>query len=102
MVTFLPSANVTDAVPGGLGRLLLSCCAYSVAASNTKVKPNTVLRIKLPPGGSTADHESKLSQMRATSYNRQMSAFDNYRDELEQFEFMMGPARGRLAVTMDI
>jgi hypothetical protein len=31
-----------------------------------------------------------------------MSAFDSYRDELEKFEFMMGPARGRLAVTMDI
>lgn len=31
-----------------------------------------------------------------------MSAFDNYRDELEKFEFMMGPARGRLAVSMDI
>lgn len=31
-----------------------------------------------------------------------MSAFENYRDELEKYEFMMGPARGRLAVTMDI
>ncbi len=31
-----------------------------------------------------------------------MSAFDNYRDELEKYEFMMGVARGRLAVTMDI
>jgi hypothetical protein len=31
-----------------------------------------------------------------------MSAFNNYRDELEKFEFMMGPSRGRLAVTMDI
>jgi hypothetical protein len=31
-----------------------------------------------------------------------MSAFTNYRDELEKFEFMMGPSRGRLAVTMDI
>ena len=31
-----------------------------------------------------------------------MSAFENYRDELEKFEFMMGPARGRLAVIMDI
>jgi hypothetical protein len=31
-----------------------------------------------------------------------MSAFHNYRDELEKYEFMMGPARGRLAVTMDI
>jgi hypothetical protein len=31
-----------------------------------------------------------------------MSAFENYRDELEKYEFMMGPARGRLAVTMDV
>lgn len=31
-----------------------------------------------------------------------MSAFENYRDELEKFEFMMGPSRGRLAVTLDI
>ena len=31
-----------------------------------------------------------------------MSVFENYRDELEKFEFMMGSARGRLAVTMDI
>jgi hypothetical protein len=31
-----------------------------------------------------------------------MSAFENHRDELEKFEFMMGAARGRLAVTMDI
>jgi hypothetical protein len=39
---------------------------------------------------------------RATPYNLSMSAFENYRDELEKFEFMMGPARGRLAVSMDI
>jgi len=31
-----------------------------------------------------------------------MSAFENHRDELEKLEFMMGTARGRLAVTMDI
>jgi hypothetical protein len=31
-----------------------------------------------------------------------MSAFETYRDELEKYEFMMGPARGRLAVTMDV
>ncbi|HWR13941.1 MAG TPA: hypothetical protein VN577_03880 [Terriglobales bacterium] len=31
-----------------------------------------------------------------------MSAFENYRDELEKYEFMMGTARGRLAVTQDI
>ena len=35
-------------------------------------------------------------------YNRGMSAFENYREELEKFEFMMGSARGRLAVTMDV
>jgi hypothetical protein len=31
-----------------------------------------------------------------------MSVFENYRDELEKFEFIMGTARGSLAVTMDI
>jgi hypothetical protein len=31
-----------------------------------------------------------------------MSAFETHRDELEKYEFMMGPARGRLAVTMDV
>jgi hypothetical protein len=30
-----------------------------------------------------------------------MSIFDERRDELERFEFMMGPARGRLAVSLD-
>lgn len=31
-----------------------------------------------------------------------MTVFDDHRLELEQFEFMMGPARGRLAVTLDL
>ena len=31
-----------------------------------------------------------------------MSVFDDRKDELEKYEFMMGPARGRLAVTMDM
>jgi hypothetical protein len=30
-----------------------------------------------------------------------MSIFHTRRDELEKFEFMMGPARGRLAVSLD-
>jgi hypothetical protein len=30
-----------------------------------------------------------------------MSIFHERRDELERFEFMMGPARGRLAVSLD-
>ncbi len=30
-----------------------------------------------------------------------MSVFDDKKQELEKYEFMMGTARGRLAVTMD-
>ena len=30
-----------------------------------------------------------------------MSVFDDYRDELDKHEFMMGTARGRLAVSLD-
>ena len=30
-----------------------------------------------------------------------MSVFDDYRDEIEKHEFMMGRARGRLAVSLD-
>ena len=35
-------------------------------------------------------------------YNRSMSVYDDRREELERHEFMMGPARGKLAVTMDL
>ncbi|HET9742182.1 MAG TPA: hypothetical protein VFQ00_05475 [Terriglobales bacterium] len=31
-----------------------------------------------------------------------MSVFDDQKDELEKYEFMMGTARGRLAVTLDL
>ena len=31
-----------------------------------------------------------------------MAVFDDHKQELEKYEFMMGAARGRLAVTMDI
>jgi hypothetical protein len=31
-----------------------------------------------------------------------MSVFKDYREELEKHEFMMGAARGRLAVTLDL
>jgi len=30
-----------------------------------------------------------------------VSVFEDYREELEKHEFMMGPARGRLAVSLD-
>jgi hypothetical protein len=35
-------------------------------------------------------------------YNYRMSVFDDRREELEKYEFMMGVPRGRLAVTMDL
>ena len=38
----------------------------------------------------------------ADKYNRRMTVFDDYQQDLEKFEFMMGPARGRLAVTLDL
>ena len=31
-----------------------------------------------------------------------MTAFDEHREELEHYETMMGPYRGRLAVTLDL
>lgn len=31
-----------------------------------------------------------------------MTAFDEHREELEHYETMMGPNRGRLAVTLDL
>jgi hypothetical protein len=31
-----------------------------------------------------------------------MTAFDDHRSELEHYETMMGPHRGRLAVTLDL
>jgi hypothetical protein len=35
-------------------------------------------------------------------YNHSMPVFEEKREELEQFETMMGVPRGRLAVTMDM
>ena len=31
-----------------------------------------------------------------------MSVFDEHKDELEHYETMMGPQRGRLAVSLDL
>jgi hypothetical protein len=38
----------------------------------------------------------------AFPYNHRMSVFEEKREELEKYEFMMGIPRGRLAVTMDL
>jgi hypothetical protein len=34
-------------------------------------------------------------------YNQNMSVYDEKREELQRYEFMMGVPRGRLAVTLD-
>ncbi len=36
------------------------------------------------------------------AYNRRMSVYEEKKEELEKYEFMMGTARGRIAVTMDL
>jgi hypothetical protein len=40
--------------------------------------------------------------VRRFPYNHRMSVFEEKREELEKYEFMMGIPRGRLAVTMDL
>ena len=40
--------------------------------------------------------------VRCLPYNLGMSVFEEKREELEKYEFMMGVPRGRLAVTMDL
>lgn len=35
-------------------------------------------------------------------YNRGMSVFDDHKQELDHYETMMGAARGRLAVSLDL
>ena len=40
--------------------------------------------------------------VRRVPYNLGMSVFEEKREELEKYEFMMGVPRGRLAVTMDL
>lgn len=48
-------------------------------------------------GGLCGDTESA-----GFPYNHRMSVFEEKREELEKYEFMMGIPRGRLAVTMDL
>jgi len=42
------------------------------------------------------------TQRLAIHYSELMTIFDEKRAELERYEFMMGPERGRLAVAMDL
>ena len=43
----------------------------------------------------------QFSERRCNRYNRFMSVYDEKREELQRYEFMMGVPRGRLAVTLD-
>jgi hypothetical protein len=58
-----------------------------------------------PPGrpGAARDN-SKRKSTGKIAYARMalMPAFDEHRDELEHYETMMGPQRGRLAVALDL
>jgi len=44
----------------------------------------------------------RFSRTPAARYNPTMSVFEDHRDELERYEFMMGMPRGRLAVALDL
>src|SRR5215475_907911 len=44
---------------------------------------------------------SRRTTLPQKSGSQSMSIFHDRRDELEKYEFMMGPARGRLAVSLD-
>ena len=47
-------------------------------------------------------HSPVTLNVRRVPYNLGMSVFEEKREELEKYEFMMGVPRGRLAVTMDL
>ncbi len=57
-----------------------------------------------PEGGSAQPLAEFVQASRApgAEYNRTMSVYDEMREELEQYETMMGVPRGRLAVGLDL
>src|ERR1041385_8606441 len=105
MVIFLPF-SVTPACPGGVGRFALFPCASTKDASAITTTAIFAKRIiaPLPSEKLTRErlHETRRACRSSTLYNVEMTAFDDHRDELERYEFMMGVPRGRLAVTMDL
>jgi hypothetical protein len=63
-------------------------CRHSAPSELLQAK-----RLRLPLEASTLNNNRKKEAI--------MAAFDEHKDELEHFEQMMGPWRGRLAVTLD-
>jgi hypothetical protein len=68
-----------------------------------------VVRFILPPKVENAGADHRCSgapyggnESAGFPYNHRMSVFEDKREELEKYEFMMGIPRGRLAVTMDL
>src|SRR5262249_23752097 len=50
----------------------------------------------------TKERQAADTKEREASAERSMTVFDKHRDALERHETMMGPARGRLAVALDL
>ncbi len=57
---------------------------------------------KLPSKRNKVDEDVEEHAEEKDGGERSMTAFDEHRDELEHYETMMGPNRGRLAVTLDL
>jgi hypothetical protein len=60
-----------------------------------------IFHYKLCPGRADSSREMLLWSA-GLGGARTMTVFDKHRDELEHYETMMGPHRGRLAVTLDL
>src|SRR5579863_1269885 len=56
---------------------------------------------KSPPSHVAQLHATRYLTL-SDSHGASMPAFDEHKDELEHYETMMGPHRGRLAVSLDL
>jgi len=101
MVTVWPSANVTLATPGGLSGGFLSCAISTVVSIVIAIKVSIHKRpfcIAL----SSFPVAVPLFTLERDSTIEAMGILDEKREELDQYEFMMGTPRGRLAVALDV
>src|SRR5438105_5121137 len=94
----LPSLNLHRAVAGGLGRFAFCCGVASCCAKARQV----AMRIKATE---IAVRFFKMIFFKVFLLRNVriiiMSVYEEKREELERYEFMMGKARGRLAVSLD-
>src|SRR5205807_1415073 len=94
----LPSLNLHCAVAGGLGRFAFCCGVASCCAKARQL----AMRIKATE---IAARFFKMIFFKVFLLRNVriiiMSVYEEKREELERYEFMMGKARGRLAVSLD-